>query len=156
MDKGEQTVKQPVRISLGLASMLAVGFFILGTASEAQATSGGCIFPPVAVDMLLDTVPDDFVSNQRNCNSQCGKIHKTCRRVALSAAKCLSALIKGDRGFEKIGCSDEEDPGACKSDVKDDFDGAPQFVKEAHAAAKDECSAAKESCRDDCDFEGPS
>jgi hypothetical protein len=54
-------------------------------------------------------------------------------------------------GFEKIGCSDEEDPGACKRDVKDDFDGAPQFVKEVHAIARDECSAHKESCRADCD-----
>ena len=149
-------MKQPIRISLGLASMLAVGLFILGTANEAQATSGGCIFAPLAVEMLLDTAPDDFVSNQGRCNSQCGAIHTACRRVALSATKCLTALMKGDRSFEKTGCSDEEDPGACKKDVKDDFSDAPAFIKEAHAFAKDECSAAKESCRDDCDFEGPS
>ena len=147
-------MKQPIRISLGSASMLAVGLFILGTASEAQATSGGCIFPSLAVDILLETSPDDYVSSRGRCNDQCGKIHTMCRRVAHSSAKCLTALFKGAFGFEKIGCSDEADPRACRNDVRDDFDGGPQFIRDDHAVARDDCSAEKESCRDDCSFEG--
>ena len=149
-------MKQPIRISLGLASMLAIGLFILGTASEAQATSGGCFLPTFAVFIVLDDAPLDFVSNRGRCNAQCGTIHTACRRVAHASAKCLTALFKGEKGFEKTGCSDEEDPGACRDGVRDDFSDAPSFIREVHAFAKDECSAAKESCRDDCDFGGES
>ena len=146
-------MKQPIRISLGLASMLAIGLFILGTASEAQATSAGCFLPTFAVFLVLDDAPLDFVSNRGRCNSQCGAIHTAFRRVAHSAAKCLTALFKGDKSFEKTGCSDEEDPGACRDGVRDDFSGAPQFVKDDHANARDDCSAFRESCRNDCDGE---
>jgi len=154
MDKGEQTVKQPIRISLGLASMLAIGLFVLGTASEAQATSGGCFVPTFAVDMLQLEFPEDFVSDRGRCNSQCGKIHTACRRVAHSAAKCMAALLKGESGFERIGCTDEEDVRACKSDVKDDFSGEPESIRRDHAFAREDCSDERESCRDDCSFEG--
>ena len=146
-------MKQPIRISLGLALMLAIGFFILGTASEVQATSGGCFLPTVAVSALLATAPNDFVSNQRHCKQQCGKIRTTCRRVALAAAKCVTALFKGDRAFDKVGCTDAEDVSDCRHGVRDDFSGAPGFIKEDHAFARDECSAHRESCRGDCDVE---
>ena len=149
-------MKQPIRISLGLASMLAIGLFILGTASEAQATSGGCFLPTFAVFIVLDDAPSDFVSNRGRCNSQCGTIHTACRRVAHSAAKCLTALFKGEKSFDKTGCSDEDDPGECKAGVKDDFADAPQFVKDDHSDARFVCSEAKASCRDDCDFGGDS
>lgn len=134
--------------------MLAIGLFNLGTASEAQATSGGCFVPTFAVYMLQLESPEDFVSNRGRCNAQCGKIHTACRRVAHSAAKCLSALFKGELGFERIGCSDEEDVRACKSAVKDEFSGAPEFIRDDHAFAKEDCLDARESCRDDCSFEG--
>ena len=139
-----------------MASMLAIGLFNLGTASEAQATSGGCFVPTFAVYMLQLESPEDedFVSDRGRCNSQCGKIHTACRRVAHSAAKCLSALLKGESGFERIGCSDEEDAGACRDDVKDDFSGEPEFIKSDHEFAREDCSDARQSCRDDCSFEG--
>ena len=143
-------MKQPIRSSLGLASMLAIGLFMLGTASEVQATSSGCFLPSFAVFELLDDAPDDFVSDKGRCNAQCSKINTTCNKVAKSSAKCLKALFKGELGFEKIGCSDEEDAGACKDEVKDDFSDAPDFVKEDLASAKDDCKAAKDSCRDSC------
>ena len=146
-------MKQPIRISLGLASMLAIGFFILGTANEAQATSSGCFLPSFAVSILLADAPDDFVSNRGRCNEQCGKIHTACRRVAHSSAKCLAALFRGEFSFERIGCSEEEVPAECREDLRDDFAGAPQFIRDDHAAARDECTAARDSCRDDCSGE---
>ena len=150
------TVKQPIRISLGLASMLAIGLFILGTASEAQATSGGCFLPTFAVNEVLNDAPDseDFSDNRGRCNSQCGTIHTMCRRVAHASAKCVSALFKGIFGYEKTGCGDEEEPGSCRSDLRDDFDGAPQFIRDDHRSAREDCSDARQSCRDDCDGEG--
>ena len=147
-------MKQAIRSSLGIASMFAIGLFILGNASEAQATSGGCFVPTFAVDMLQLEFPEDFVSDRGRCNSQCGKIHTACRRVAHSAAKCLTALFKGERGFERIGCSDEEDVRACKSEVKDDFSDEPEIIKSDHEFAREDCSDAREFCRDDCSFEG--
>jgi len=143
-------VKQPIWRSLGLASMLAIGFFILGTASEAQATSGGCFLPTFAVFELLNDAPDDFVSNEKRCNEQCKKIRTACRRVAVASAKCLTALFKGEKAFERVGCTDEEDVGACRDDVKDDFSEAPAFVRNDLENARDDCASAYQSCRSSC------
>ena len=130
--------------------MLAIGFFILGTASEVQATSGGCFLPTVAVSALLATAPNDFVSNQRHCKQQCGKIRTTCRRVALAAAKCVTALFKGDRAFDKVGCTDAEDVSDCRHGVKDDFSEAPDFVRADLRDATGDCESSDESCRGFC------
>jgi len=130
--------------------MFAIGLFILGTASEAQATSGGCFLPSFAVDMLLDDAPDEFVSSQNRCREQCGKIHTTCRRVAHSAAWCLRAIFRGESGFELIDCTEEENVRECRADVRDDFSDAPAFIREDLMYATDDCAAARQSCRDSC------
>jgi hypothetical protein len=143
-------VKQAIRSSLGIASMVAIGLFIMGTASEAQATSGGCFLPSFAVDMLLDEAPDGFVSSQKRCREQCGQIHTTCRRVANSAATCLRALFKGESAFEGIGCTEEENVRECRADVRNDFSGAPGFIREDLMYATGECADARGSCRDSC------
>ena len=143
-------MKQAIRSSLGIASMFAIGLFILGNASEAQATSGGCFLPFVAVDMLLGDAPEDFVNNQARCKDQCGKISTTCRKVAHSSAKCLRALFRGESGFERIGCTDEENVRECRTDVRDDFSDAPAFVRDDLMYALDDCASFKEDCHDSC------
>jgi hypothetical protein len=130
--------------------MFAIGLFILGNASEAKATSGGCFVPSLAVFMLLDEAPEDFVNSQNRCREQCGKIDSTCRRVANSAASCLRALFKGERGFDLVDCTEEENVQECRSDVRDDFSDAPAFIREDLMYANDECKAYREACRDSC------
>jgi hypothetical protein len=130
--------------------MFAIGLFILGNANEAQATSGGCFMPSFATNMLLQDAPDDFVSSQKRCREQCGKIHSTCRRVANSAATCLRSLFKGESGFEGISCTEEENVRECRAGVRDNYSDAPAFIREDLVFATDDCADARRSCRDSC------
>lgn len=143
-------MKQAIRSSLGIASMFAIGLFILGNASEAQATSGGCFLPSLAVDILLNEAPEDFVNSQNRCREQCGKIDSTCRRVANSAASCVRALFKGERGFDLVDCTEEENVQECRADVRDDFSDAPAFIRDDLRFATDDCKDFRESCRNSC------
>ena len=140
------------RLALNLAATAMGVGLLVAAAPSAQATSGGCFFPTLAVSEYADIFPS-LSLDEKICKKQCSQFKSGCNSVASGSDKCLKGGGNGVFGALKQDCKEIEDKetrNECQNAVKDDQKSFKDFLKEQKSDAKMFCKDESSSCKDIC------
>jgi hypothetical protein len=145
---------------LGLAVLpmiVGLGVFI---ATEARATTGGCLVPTDAVSEFTEDFFDaiffewgDLSENESTCKKQCNDYRDGCMQVAKKSDQCFKAAWKSIFDGVSRECkdlSDKSDRKSCSKSFKAIEDEGLEELKEDKSLARAFCKDEHDDCRDAC------
>jgi len=126
--------------------------------SHAQATTGGCFPPSIAVQAYMFYFLDqtDQASNTQRCRRQCDAFRLGCQRVCIGAYKCFRGQENALFNSDQQSCRDAfegPDRRDCIQNLNDNRKGFSEFLRQDKEDARDFCQEQWQLCRDSCGAE---
>ena len=141
-------------LAAGFVTAVAAGTFLSPT--SVCATTGGCLFPTLAVSQYQNTIGNDIQnnlsSNVGRCREQCDEAFNGCTGVANAAEDCVLESIEADAGAQVRGCNDLSSPssGVSKQSTRDGLREFSNSVKNDKKSAIANCENLKANCHSLC------
>ena len=142
------------RRSLFVWTLAASMGAFMAASPGAQATSGGCFLPTLAVSEYVDFFVGavDQSSDTRTCERQCRDFFRGCKKVVAASNRCLRSGFIPIFNAEKRNCTEFSGSNRtlCQQDIRDDKNDAGDFLKDELDAAKIDCGSEADDCLASC------